>query len=72
MILALSIEINICKEVKVVKDKLKELENKVDRILEMLENKELSTSHCSLEIGKLSNLPDDVLKRNKLGKYAKN
>jgi len=55
---------------KVGQSQLERIENKVDRILELLEDKELSTS--SLEIGKLSDLPDDVLRRNKLGKYASN
>lgn len=55
---------------KVEQSQLNRIENKVDRILELLEGKETSTSFVGLEIGKLSDIPDDVLKRNKLGKYA--
>jgi len=54
------------------KTQLDRIEKKVDKILELLEGKELSTSYDTLEIGRLSDLPDDVLKRNKLGKYAEN
>ena len=52
--------------------RIKRLEEKMDRVLELLEGKELSISCNALEIGKLSDLPDAVVKRNNLGNYAKN
>jgi len=45
---------------------LDKLEKKVDRILELLENGESST----LEIGKLEDLPDDVLNQFNLRKKS--
>lgn len=50
---------------------LDRIEQKMDRILELLEGKDLSVSYNSIEIGNLCDIPDDVLKRNNLGKYAK-
>lgn len=50
---------------------LDRIEQKMDRILELLEGKDLSVSYDSIEIGNLCDIPDDVLKRNNLGKYAK-
>jgi hypothetical protein len=50
---------------------LDRIEKKMDRILELLEGKDLSVSYDSIEIGNLCDIPDDVLKRNNLGKYAK-
>lgn len=55
-----------------MENKFKQLEKKVDRILALLEGEDSSTSLGSLEIGQLHDLPDDVLKRNKLGRYAQN
>lgn len=49
---------------------LNRIEKKMDRILELLEGKELSISCNSIEIGNLSDIPDAVLKQNKLGNYA--
>ncbi|KIO62142.1 hypothetical protein B4065_3362 [Caldibacillus thermoamylovorans] len=54
-----------------VNSQLDRIEKKLDRILELLEGKDLSVSYDSIEIGNLCDIPDDVLKRNNLGKYAK-
>ncbi|MGY3718828.1 hypothetical protein ACWE42_25345 [Sutcliffiella cohnii] len=43
------------------------IEEKLDKVLHLLESQDLSTSNKSIEIGKLTDLPDEVLKRNKLG-----
>ena len=55
-------------EIRFEETQLGRIEKKVDRILELLEGKELSTSY---EFGKLSDLPDSAIKLLNLGNSTK-